>query len=34
MEHFVLNEVSRHGHLAVFALMVLESACVPIRARS
>jgi membrane protein DedA with SNARE-associated domain len=30
VEHFVVSEVSRHGYLAVFALMILESACVPI----
>lgn len=30
MEQFVVTQVSRHGYLAVFFLMVLESACVPI----
>ena len=30
MEHFVVDEISRHGYLAVFVLMVLESACVPV----
>ncbi len=30
MEHLVVSEVGRHGYLAVFVLMVLESACIPI----
>ncbi|MDA8290653.1 MAG: DedA family protein [Actinomycetota bacterium] len=30
MEHLVVTEISRHGYLAVLALMVLESACIPI----
>lgn len=30
MEHFVVTEITKHGYLAVFVLMVLESACIPI----
>ena len=30
MEHFVVSEISRHGYLAIFVLMTLESACIPI----
>lgn len=30
MEHLVVTEISKHGYLAVFVLMVLESACIPI----
>ncbi len=30
MEHFVVSQISRHGYLAVFALMILESACIPV----
>lgn len=30
MEHLVVSEISRHGYIAVFVLMVLESACIPI----
>ena len=30
MEHFIVSEISRHGYLAIFALMTLESACIPI----
>ncbi len=30
MEHLVISQLTRHGYLAVFFLMVLESACVPI----
>jgi membrane protein DedA with SNARE-associated domain len=30
VEHLVVSEVGRHGYLAVFVLMVLESACIPI----
>lgn len=30
MEHLVVSEISRHGYLAVFVLMILESACVPV----
>lgn len=30
MEHLIVSEISRHGYLAVFVLMVLESACIPI----
>jgi membrane protein DedA with SNARE-associated domain len=28
--HFMTDEVARYGYLAVFVLMVLESACVPV----
>ncbi len=30
MEHFVVDQISSHGYLAIFVLMVLESACIPI----
>lgn len=30
MEHFVVDQISQHGYLAIFVLMVLESACIPI----
>ncbi len=30
MEHFVVTQISRHGYLAIFALMILESACIPV----
>ena len=30
MEHLVVSQISRHGYLAIFFLMVLESACIPI----
>ena len=30
MEHFLVTEISRHGYLAIFLLMILESACIPI----
>lgn len=30
MEHLVVSQISRHGYLAVFVLMVLESACIPV----
>jgi len=30
VEHFVVTQVRDHGYLAVFLLMVLESACVPV----
>lgn len=30
MEHLVVSQISKHGYLAVFLLMVLESACIPI----
>lgn len=30
MEHFVVNEVGAHGYVAVFVLMALGSACIPI----
>lgn len=30
MEHFVVSEISKHGYLAIFLLMTLESACIPI----
>ncbi len=30
MEHLVVSQITRHGYLAVFFLMVLESACIPI----
>lgn len=30
MEHLIISEVSRHGYLAIFLLMILESACIPI----
>jgi membrane protein DedA with SNARE-associated domain len=30
MEHFLVSEISNHGYLAIFILMTLESACIPI----
>lgn len=30
MEHLVITQISQHGYLAIFILMVLESACIPI----
>ncbi len=30
MEHFIVSEISKHGYLAIFLLMTLESACIPI----
>ena len=30
MEHFLITEISKHGYLAIFLLMTLESACIPI----
>lgn len=30
MEHLVVSQISRHGYVAIFALMVLESACIPV----
>jgi membrane protein DedA with SNARE-associated domain len=30
VEHLIVTEISRHGYLAIFVLMVLESACIPI----
>lgn len=30
MEHFVVSAISQHGYLAIFLLMTLESACIPI----
>jgi len=30
MEHLVVTQIARHGYLAVFVLMTLESACVPV----
>ncbi len=30
MEHFLISQISKHGYLAIFLLMVLESACIPI----
>ena len=30
MTHFLTTQISHHGYVAVFVLMVLESACVPI----
>ncbi len=30
MEHLVVSQISHHGYLAIFFLMVLESACIPI----
>ncbi len=30
MEQLVVSEISRHGYLAIFILMILESACIPI----
>ena len=30
MEHLIVSEISQHGYLAIFIMMVLESACIPI----
>lgn len=30
MTHFLVNLISHHGYLAIFLLMVLESACIPV----
>lgn len=30
MEHFIVSEITKHGYLAIFGLMTLESACIPI----
>ena len=30
MEHFIVSTVSKHGYLAIFILMTVESACIPI----
>ena len=30
MEHLIISEISKHGYLAIFGLMILESACIPI----
>lgn len=30
MTHLITTEIVRHGYLAVFVLMILESACIPI----
>lgn len=30
MEHLVVDQISQHGYLAIFVLMLLESACIPI----
>ncbi len=30
MEHLIVSEISKHGYLAIFVLMILESACIPI----
>lgn len=30
MEHLIISEISKHGYLAIFLLMILESACIPI----
>ncbi|HET9077239.1 MAG TPA: DedA family protein [Acidimicrobiales bacterium] len=30
MNHFLTNSVAHHGYAAVFVLMVLESACIPV----
>lgn len=30
MEHLIISEISRHGYMAIFLLMILESACIPI----
>jgi membrane protein DedA with SNARE-associated domain len=30
VEHLVVSQITRHGYLAVFVLMVLESACIPV----
>ncbi len=30
MTHFLTTEIARHGYAAVFILMILESACIPV----
>ena len=30
MEHLIITEISKYGYLAIFLLMTLESACIPI----
>ena len=30
MEHLIVSQITRHGYLAVFLLMTLESVCIPI----
>jgi membrane protein DedA with SNARE-associated domain len=30
VEHFVVTQVGAHGYLAVFVLMVIGSACIPV----
>ena len=30
MEHFITSQISQHGYIAIFILMALESACIPI----
>ena len=30
LDGFVTREIATYGYLAIFALMVLESACIPI----
>ena len=30
MEHFIVSEITKHGYVAIFALMTLESACIPV----
>jgi membrane protein DedA with SNARE-associated domain len=30
VEHFIVTQISHHGYLAIFLMMILESACVPI----
>lgn len=30
MEHLIVSEISKHGYVAIFLLMTLESACIPI----
>ena len=30
MEHLLISEINNHGYLAIFILMILESACIPI----
>lgn len=30
MEHFLVSTISKHGYLAIFLLMTLESACIPV----
>lgn len=30
MEHLIVSEITKHGYVAIFVLMILESACIPI----